>query len=122
MEPNLTDFDQYVHASQAAKVDEVDNLSTNLYYKQMDREKEEMEEETESTASLEDVLQLNPELQTGYKILMDLMSDSKKAVNWPFMESVEMTAPELFEDYKKRIEKPMWLKLSKISDCYFFSQ
>ena len=58
-------------------------------------------------------LDLNEELQAGYKILTDLMAHAHKYVNWPFMESLETTDPELYEEYQMRIEKPMWLKLSR---------
>ena len=95
-----------------SEVDEVDKLSTNEN-KQMDRQIEEAKnEDGQSDVSEEDSLKANPELQTAYKILADFMADSKKAVNWPFMQSVEESAPELYEEYKKQIEKPMWLKLS----------
>lgn len=92
---------------------EVDSLSTNEN-KQMDGEIEEMnEEERLETHSSGIVLELNEELKAGYKILTDLMSHAKRAANWPFLESVEASEPELYEAYRQRIEKPIWLKLSK---------
>ena len=97
------------------KVDEVDNLSTNEH-QQMDRENERTEEESRSVSSNEESQQNNAELETGYKILCDLMAESRKAVNWPFMDSIEVSAPDLYESYKKRIENPVWLKLSKFAD------
>ena len=56
---------------------------------------------------------LNDELQHGYRILCELMSDSNKAVNWPFLNAVDDSLPEL-EDYYERIPRPMWMKKSKL--------
>ncbi|XP_060572711.1 uncharacterized protein LOC132730744 [Ruditapes philippinarum] len=99
--------------NEVTELQEADNLSTNEN-KQMDGEIEETNEDDIDDATSSDItLQLNEELQAGYKILTDLMSHAKRNANWPFMESVEVSAPDLFEVYKQRIEKPMWLKLMK---------
>ncbi|XP_045177152.2 uncharacterized protein LOC123537483 [Mercenaria mercenaria] len=101
------------HENEVMEFGEADSLSTNEN-KQMDGEMEETnEEDGEDVPSSEITLELNEELQAGYKILSDLMSHAKRAANWPFMESVEVSAPDLYEVYKQRIEKPMWLKLMK---------
>ena len=76
----------------------------------------------------EDQKQSSVELQTGFKILKDLMADSHKNVNWPFMEPIDVSAPDLAADYHQKIEKPIWFKLSKLFErlhCtlhYSFSQ
>lgn len=102
----------YEHENEVKEFDDADSLSTNEN-KQMDGEMEEMnEDERQDTPSGDASLELNEELQAGYKILTDLMSHAKRAANWPFMESIEVSDPELFEVYKQRIEKPVWLKLS----------
>ncbi|XP_036365905.1 uncharacterized protein KIAA2026-like isoform X3 [Octopus sinensis] len=51
---------------------------------------------------------LNTELEHGYRILCELMADSNKAVNWPFLKAVDDSLPEL-EDYYERITNPMWM-------------
>lgn len=97
------------------RVAEVDTLSTNLESTHVDRENEETDEEDSRRRSPDPLsLGLNEELQAGYKILTGLMAWSLKHVNWPFMESIETTDPELYESYKEKIQKPMWLKMSKI--------
>lgn len=109
--------------NEVIEVREVDSSSTNEN-NQMDGENVETnEEEIQDTPSFEIELELSEELQAGYKILNDLMSHSKRAANWPFMESVEDSAPDLYEVYKQRIEKPVWLKLSMIiinTYCFIF--
>ncbi|KAL4225137.1 hypothetical protein ACF0H5_015830 [Mactra antiquata] len=100
--------------NEVREVGEVDSSSTIIENIQMDGESEETNEhERQDTPSSDIELELNEELQAGYKILNDLMSHSKRAANWPFMESVEVSAPELYEVYRQRIEKPIWLKLIK---------
>lgn len=55
---------------------------------------------------------LSYELQQGYRILRELMTDSIKSVNWPFMYRVDDSYPET-HDYYERVQKPMWLMRSK---------
>lgn len=50
---------------------------------------------------------LSYELQQGLRILKELMSDSKKSVNWLFMEPVDDSHPET-ADYYDKIKKPIW--------------
>lgn len=88
---------------------EADTLSTHSNTNE-DREIGEMDEEDYSEHL---ALELNEELRAGYKILLGLMAWSLKHVNWPFMESVETTDPELYESYRLVIKRPMWLKQSK---------
>ena len=52
------------------------------------------------------------ELQQGFRILKELMSDSKKSVNWPFMWPVDSSLPDT-ADYYEKIPKPMWLNKSE---------
>ncbi|KAK3608519.1 hypothetical protein CHS0354_010374 [Potamilus streckersoni] len=52
---------------------------------------------------------LNYELQQGYRILKELMADSNKAVNWPFLDPVDGEALDS-KDYYERIKNPMWLR------------
>ncbi|KAK6190914.1 hypothetical protein SNE40_002680 [Patella caerulea] len=52
---------------------------------------------------------LSDELKNGYRILRELMSDSNKAVNWPFMEAVDDSHPDT-ADYYEVVDNPMWLK------------
>lgn len=69
--------------------------------------------ETEKESDTEKTPLIN-ELQHGYRILCELMSDSNKAVNWPFLNAVDDSLPEL-EDYYERIPRPMWMKKMRIS-------
>ena len=55
---------------------------------------------------------LSYELLQGERILYELMSDANKHFNWPFMDAVDASIPEL-SDYYERIKSPMWLKKSK---------
>ena len=103
------------------KVDEVgqnvDNLSKQqVQVEQVERQMEEMEREEK-----EDHGQRSVELQTGFRILKDLMADSNKNVNWPFMDPIEVSAPDLVDDYYEKIERPIWLKLSKFYFLHHFT-
>eukprot|EP00057_Strongylocentrotus_purpuratus_P014792 XP_011669266.1 PREDICTED: uncharacterized protein LOC105440611 [Strongylocentrotus purpuratus] len=51
---------------------------------------------------------LTPELQQGYRILVDLMGERSKSFAWPFMDRVDPVALKL-PDYYDRIKTPMWL-------------
>ena len=97
------------------KVDEVGQNVDNLSKQQVEQ-KETHDTEMEREEKDEKHGQKNIELQTGYKILKDLMADSNKNVNWPFMDPIEVSAPNLVDDYHEKIEKPVWLKLSTL--CY----
>lgn len=55
---------------------------------------------------------LSYELQQGFRILREIMSDGNKSLNWPFMEPVDSEGMGL-QDYASRIKEPMWLKKSK---------
>ena len=54
---------------------------------------------------------LSPELLHGQRILKEIMSDSNKSVNWPFVYAVDDTEEGL-EDYYERVKQPMWLQKS----------
>ncbi|XP_041367368.1 uncharacterized protein KIAA2026-like [Gigantopelta aegis] len=49
------------------------------------------------------------ELQQGERILRELMSDTNKHFNWPFIDAVDASIPEL-SDYYERVKSPMWLR------------
>ncbi|KAK3855736.1 hypothetical protein Pcinc_037881 [Petrolisthes cinctipes] len=55
---------------------------------------------------------LSDELNLGYRILVELMSDYHKGSNTPFMEPMELD-PEKNKDYLEVVEKPVWLKKIK---------
>lgn len=55
---------------------------------------------------------LNYELQQGYRILKELMAESNKSVNWPFIYKVDDSYPET-SDYYEKIKNPIWLEKSK---------
>ena len=98
------------------KVDEVGQNVDNLSKQQVDEKRVGEKERDEK----DDHGQSNIELQTGYKILKDLMADSNKNVNWPFMDPIDVSAPHLVGDYNEKIEKPIWLKFSKSFEFFFF--
>ncbi|XP_077978716.1 uncharacterized protein LOC144434134 [Glandiceps talaboti] len=52
--------------------------------------------------------ELSPELQTGYRLLLSIMSTSKSIV-WPFLDPVDVEKYNLW-DYHERIKEPMWLR------------
>ena len=52
---------------------------------------------------------LSYELEQGYRILREIMTDSNKSVNWAFMDPVNIEESGL-EDYYERIKNPIWLK------------
>ncbi|ESO97839.1 hypothetical protein LOTGIDRAFT_152942 [Lottia gigantea] len=55
---------------------------------------------------------LSPELQQGYRILRELMSDNNKAFNWAFMNAVDDSHSDT-SDYYDIVDNPMWLKRMK---------
>ena len=61
---------------------------------------------------------LSPELLHGQRILKEIMSDSNKSVNWPFVYAVDDTEEGL-EDYYERVKQPMWLQKSTYSQLAF---
>ena len=73
--------------------------------------KSEPEEESDPE---EDVEQepLNYDLAQGNRILMEIMSDANKSLNWPFMDPVDTEGMGL-NDYHERVKEPMWLRKSK---------
>lgn len=81
------------------------------------------EMETEKEFPPSEKTPLSDELQHGYRILCELMSDSHKAVNWPFLNAVDDSIPEL-EDYYEQITRPMWMKkrsaISRNTNFSFF--
>ena len=61
---------------------------------------------------------LNYELQQGYRILKEVMSDQNKSLNWPFMNPIDVDQLGLW-DYYERVKNPMWLKKSMYSYCLY---
>lgn len=55
---------------------------------------------------------LSDELNLGYRILMELMSDYQKGSNAPFMEPIDMESDKS-KDYLEVVKKPLWLKKIK---------
>lgn len=53
------------------------------------------------------------ELQQGFRILNEILSDSNKHLNWPFIEPVDSTQDGC-QDYYEMIETPMWLSKSML--------
>ena len=53
------------------------------------------------------------ELHQGFRILNEILSDSNKHLNWPFIEPVDSTQDGC-QDYYELIETPMWLSKSEL--------
>lgn len=53
-----------------------------------------------------DLTKLNPEVQQGYRVYIEMSADSYKNVTWPFMEPVDAEALGLW-DYHEKIKEPM---------------
>jgi hypothetical protein len=60
----------------------------------------------------EKIPNINYELQQGYRILRELLSDANKSLNFPFIDEVDVEKLGLW-DYYDKIDHPMWLKKSK---------
>jgi len=58
-----------------------------------------------------DLSSMSYELQQGYRILRELMTDSNKSFVGPFLNPVDSTAAGC-SDYYERIKRPMWMKKS----------
>lgn len=56
-----------------------------------------------------DLTKLNPEVQQGYRVFIEMSADSYKNVTWPFLEPVDTKALGLW-DYHERIKEPMSFK------------
>ena len=59
-----------------------------------------------------DLTKLNPEVQQGYRVFIEMSADSYKNVTWPFLEPVDTKALGLW-DYHERIKEPMSFKQSQ---------
>jgi hypothetical protein len=53
-----------------------------------------------------DLTLFSPEVQHGYRILRELLSDSYKSITYPFIQPVDVDGLNLW-DYHARIETPM---------------
>ena len=53
-----------------------------------------------------DINKLSYELQQGYRVYIELLSDSYKNVTWPFYDPVDAEALGLW-DYHEKIKDPM---------------
>lgn len=118
MEPSSSfDFSsEFEDSNLENKVDEVDQNVYNLSNQQVDESERQMEGEEKEDAGDQPCV----ELQTGLRILKDLMADSNKNVNWPFMDPIAVSAPDLVDDYNQKIDRPIWLKLSKLEKYHHF--
>jgi len=54
---------------------------------------------------------ISHDLQQGLRILKELMADSNKSVNWPFMDPVDCNHTETL-DYYDKIKNPVWFRKS----------
>jgi hypothetical protein len=59
-----------------------------------------------------DITKLSYELQQGYRIYVELLSDSNRNVTWPFLEPVDADSLGLL-DYYERIKEPMCFATSE---------
>ena len=62
-----------------------------------------------------DLTKLSYELQQGYRVYIELLSDSNRNVTWPFLEPVDAEAQGLW-DYHERVKQPMSFSKSKCSN------
>ena len=69
-------------------------------------ERPEMEKKPAQQVNVPDLSKLNPEVQQGYRVFIEMSADSYKNVTWPFMEPVDAEALGLW-DYHERIKEPM---------------
>jgi hypothetical protein len=56
---------------------------------------------------------LNYELQQAFRILREIMTESNKSINWPFMNVID-ASQEGCEHYYQFVKQPMWLKKSEL--------
>ena len=61
-----------------------------------------------------DVTRFNCDVQYGYRIFCELLTDQYKSITGPFYEPVDVEGLGLW-DYTKRIEIPMSFKQSKLN-------
>lgn len=61
-----------------------------------------------------DVTRFNYDVQYGYRIFCELLTDQYKSITRPFYEPVDVEGLGLW-DYNKRIETPMSFKQSKLN-------
>lgn len=59
-----------------------------------------------------DIANLSFELQQGYRVYSELLSDSNRNVTWPFLDPVDADSLGLW-DYYDRIKQPMCFSTSK---------
>ena len=83
--------------------------NSNLNMTGSEPEDEEDEEEEKEPLSYE--------LAQGNRILVEIMSDANKSLNWHFMEPVDAEGMGL-ADYYDRVKNPMWLKKSKLETSF----
>lgn len=71
----------------------------------------------EPARSVFDITKISFELQQGYRIYTELLSDSNRNVTWPFLEPVDADSLGLW-DYYDRIKQPMCFSTSKYHRFY----
>lgn len=69
----------------------------------------EMEKSPIPQVNVLDLTKLNPEVQQGYRVFIEMSADSYKNVTWPFLEPVDAKALGLW-DYHERVKEPMSFK------------
>ena len=75
------------------------------------------DDEPEAIVKVVDPTKLNYELQQGYRIFRELLSDPYRTITYPFLEPVDAEALGLW-DYHERIKEPMCFTTSKyILEC-----
>lgn len=122
------------HEVDPEKSENVSNLESNLpvvslpetYSDRTDSPQTSTNPSPQNQEPIEELPPLSYELQQGRRILKEIMSESQKSVNWPFMDPVDVEKDGLW-DYNERIQHPMWLKKSEFQCihcilCSFFYQ
>ena len=79
---------------------------------QVPTESEPQVDEPEAVVQVVDPTKLNYEVQQGYRIFRELLSDPYRTITYPFLEPVDAEAMGLW-DYHERIKEPMCFTTSE---------
>lgn len=79
---------------------------------QLQNESEPQVDEPEAVVEVVDPMKLCYELQQGYRIFRELLSDPYRTITYPFLEPVDAEALGLW-DYHERIKEPMCFTTSE---------
>ena len=66
------------------------------------------DEEIDTDSVTEDKEFISYELEQAHRVLRELMSDSYKNINWPFMQAVDANMEGCY-DYYDSVKRPIWL-------------